>query len=94
MSQNIISLRVPDAMKDRLDRLSASTRRSRSFLATEALNEDLERYEWQVGAIEEADVEADKGVFTSHDSVSDWLKSWGSPNVLPAPKADVFKTRS
>ncbi len=93
MSQNIISLRIPDAMKDRLDRLSVSTRRSRSFLAAEALTEYLERHEWQIGAIDEAVLEADRGVFTSHDLVTEWLKSWGGANELPAPKADVFKQR-
>ncbi|MDX3929307.1 MAG: ribbon-helix-helix domain-containing protein [Shinella sp.] len=39
MSQNVISIRIPDDMKDRLDRLSQSTRRTRSFLAQEALAE-------------------------------------------------------
>jgi RHH-type transcriptional regulator, rel operon repressor / antitoxin RelB len=92
MSQNIISLRIPDAMKDRLDRLSVSTKRSRSFLAAEALNEYLERNEWQIGAIDEAVREADKGIFTSHEAVTDWLNSWGSVNELAAPKSDVFKT--
>lgn len=94
MSQNVISLRIPDGTRDRLDRLSVSTKRSRSFLAAEALDEYLERHEWQIGAIDEAVLEADKGVFTSHEAVSDWLNSWGSEGELSSPKADVFNNRS
>lgn len=94
MSQNVISLRIPDSVKDRLDRLSASSKRSRSFLAAEALNEYLERHEWQVAAIDEAVQDADKGAFVSHEAVSEWLNSWGSDKELSAPKPDIVKLRS
>jgi RHH-type rel operon transcriptional repressor/antitoxin RelB len=93
MSQNVISLRIPDTVKDRLDRLAGSTKRSRSFLAAEALSEYLERHEWQVAAIDSAVLEADKGGFVSHDVAEEWLTSWGTENELPAPKPDVFKKR-
>ncbi len=94
MPQNVISLRIPDTVKDRLDRLADSTKRSRSFLASEALNEYLERHEWQIATIDDAVKEADKGVFVSQEAVSDWLASWGTQNELPVPKPDVFKNRS
>jgi RHH-type transcriptional regulator, rel operon repressor / antitoxin RelB len=93
MSQNVISLRLPDAMKDRLDRLAGSTKRSRSFLATEALTEYLERHEWQIAAIDQAVLVADKGVFTSHEAVTDWLSSWGTASELKAPSPDIDKKR-
>ena len=94
MAQNIISLRISEDTKHRLDRLAGSTKRSRSFLATEALNEYLERNEWQIAAIDEAVVEADKGVFTSQEAVGDWLTSWGTKHEQPAPKPDIFKNRA
>ena len=93
MPQNVISLRISEDTKHRLDRLAGSTKRSRSFLASEALNEYLERHEWQIAAIDEAVKEADKGVFVSHEAVSDWLGSWGTDSELAAPKPDVFKNR-
>ncbi len=93
MPQNVISLRIPDTVKDRLDRLAGSTKRSRSFLASEALNEYLERHEWQIATIDDAVKETDKGVFVSQEAVSDWLTSWGTQNELPVPKPDVFKNR-
>lgn len=93
MSQNVISLRVTDSMKERLDQLSASTKRSRSFLASEALDEYLSRQEWQIAAIDEAVSDADRGVFASHGAVSKWLQSWGSDDELPTPQADIQKLR-
>jgi RHH-type transcriptional regulator, rel operon repressor / antitoxin RelB len=91
MSQNVISLRISDTTKSRLDKLSGSTKRSRSFLAAEALNEYLERNEWQVAAIDAAVLEADKGIFVSNEAVTEWLKSWGTTHEFPAPKPDVFR---
>ncbi len=68
MPQNVVSLRLPDEMKERLDRLSKSTKRSRSYLASEALGEYgeyIERHEWQIAVIDEAD----KGEMVSHEAV-------------------------
>ncbi len=93
MPQNVISLRVAEVTKDRLDRLVRSTKRSRSFLAAEALDEYLERHQWQVDAIDEAVIEADKGTFVSHNAVTNWLESWGSEDELLAPEADIQKPR-
>jgi RHH-type transcriptional regulator, rel operon repressor / antitoxin RelB len=94
MSQSVISLRISDTTKNRLDQLAGSTKRSRSFLAAEALSEYLERNEWQISAIDEAVLEADKGVFVSNEAVTEWLKSWGTTHELPAPKPDVFRHKS
>jgi predicted transcriptional regulator len=32
-----------------------------------------------------ADAEIDSGQFIPHDKVTEWLKSWGTPNELPCP---------
>jgi predicted transcriptional regulator len=32
-----------------------------------------------------ADAEIDSGQFVPHDKVTEWLKSWGTPNELPCP---------
>ena len=93
MSQNVISLRISDSTKSQLDQLAGSTKRSRSFLAAEALDEYLARNIWQVAAIDEAVLEADKGVFVSNEAVTKWLQSWGTKNELPAPNPDIFKRK-
>ncbi|MBB3977312.1 putative transcriptional regulator [Rhizobium azooxidifex] len=91
MSQNVISLRVSDEMKDRLDQLAAATRRPRSFLAQEALAEYLDRHGWQVAAIDEAVEAAGDGQFASHEAVADWLSSWGTENEKQPPVAGPAK---
>lgn len=41
-----VSIRIPEQTRDHLDQLSNRTRRSRSFLMAEALDEYLDRNEW------------------------------------------------
>ena len=91
MPQNVISLRISENSKNRLDQLASSTKRSKSFLAAEALDEYLERNEWQIVAIDEAVLAADKGVFISNEAVTEWLKSWGTANELPVPSPNIFR---
>lgn len=93
MSQNVISLRISENTKNRLDQLAISTKRSRSFLAAEALDEYLERNEWQIVTIDEAVLAADKGVFVSNEAVTEWLRSWGTANELPAPSPDISRNK-
>jgi predicted transcriptional regulator len=35
-----------------------------------------------------ADAEIDSGQFVPHDKVTEWLKSWGTPNELQCPKPE------
>lgn len=42
--------------------------------------------EAQLDAVAEAEIEA--GEFVPHDTVSEWLKSWGKPNELPCPRPE------
>lgn len=60
-----------------LERLAKSTHRSRSFLATEAIEMYLKTNAWQVQEIEEAVREADHGEsFVSHTAVKHRVHSW------------------
>ena len=87
MAQNVISIRVSDDLRDRLDSLASATRRPRSFLAQEAIAEYLDRHAWQVAAIDEAVAAADSGRVVEHNAVAEWLESWGSESELAAPRA-------
>lgn len=87
MSPTTFTVRVDSDVKKRLERLARSTGRSPSFLATEAINEYLEINEWQVAGIKRAVASLDRGEGISHDSVKDWVASWGSKNEKPAPKS-------
>jgi predicted transcriptional regulator len=86
MGSTTFTVRVDAGVKKRLDRLAKSTGRSRSFLAAEAVNEYLEVNEWQVAGIKRAIASLDRGDGISHDSVKDWVASWGSADEKPAPK--------
>ena len=71
-----MTVRIDDEVKDRLDRLAASTQRSKSFLAAEAIRAFVENNEWQVTEIQAALAEADAGDFASDKDVASLAKKW------------------
>ncbi len=58
---SLISVRVPAELAARLDNLSKATDRSKSCLATLAIEEFVAVQEWQVEAIKEGMADADEG---------------------------------
>ena len=54
-----LTVRVKAVTRDRLDALASATRRSRSFVIEDALEQYLEVNEWQVNGIQDALAEAD-----------------------------------
>jgi RHH-type rel operon transcriptional repressor/antitoxin RelB len=81
-----LSVRIDAVTKRRLDALARRSKRSKSFLAAEAITAYVEAEEWQMGEILAgiADVETRKVV--SHDRVATWLRSWGKPSEGKAPR--------
>jgi len=78
MSQSTtMTIRLETEMKSRLDKLSAATHRSKSFLAAEAVREFIETNEWQIEEVEKAIKEADAGDFASNQEVSAVFNKWG-----------------
>ncbi len=86
MRSTTFTVRVDTGMKRRLERLAKSTGRSRSFLAAAAINEYLDVNEWQVAGIRRAIASLDRGEGVPHQSVKDWVASWGAENEKPPPK--------
>ncbi len=70
----------------RLDALAQCSKRSKSFLAAEAIAQYVEAEEWQLGEIRAGLAGLDEGRSVSHDKVSKWLKSWGEPSEGKAPR--------
>jgi RHH-type rel operon transcriptional repressor/antitoxin RelB len=70
--------RVDADTKKRLDALSKRSKRSKSFLAAEAIAIYVESEEWQLGELQAGIAELDSGQEVSHEKVSKWLKSWGN----------------
>jgi RHH-type transcriptional regulator, rel operon repressor / antitoxin RelB len=74
---SLISLRVPEDLAARLDSLSKATERSRSYLATLAIEEFVAVQEWQVEAIKAGMVDAQEGEVVSHEKAVAELRKWG-----------------
>jgi RHH-type rel operon transcriptional repressor/antitoxin RelB len=81
-----LSIRIDLKTKRRLDALSKRSKRSKSFLAAEAITAYVESEEWQLGEVQAGIVELDSGQEVSHEKVSKWLKSWGKPGGSKAPR--------
>ncbi len=78
MSQSTtMTIRLEAEMKSRLDKLSAATHRSKSFLAAEAVREFIEANEWQIEELEKAIKESDAGDFASNQEVLAVFNKWG-----------------
>ncbi len=76
MDTAVLTLRVTSSVKEKLDQLSESTHRSKSFLAAEAINRYLETEAWQIGEINLALQEADRGEFASDAEVAEVVKKY------------------
>jgi len=72
-----MTIRLEPELKSRLDKLSAATHRSKSFLAAEAVREFIEVNEWQIQEVEKAVKEADAGDFASGQEVWRVFNKWG-----------------
>jgi RHH-type rel operon transcriptional repressor/antitoxin RelB len=79
------TMRVRSALKKRLESLSRSTGRSRSYLAGEAITAYLDTSEWQVSGIKSALASLDRGQGVSHQRVKKWITSWETRNERPSP---------
>jgi predicted transcriptional regulator len=84
-SSTTLTLRLDSATRKRLESLARSTKRSKSFLAGEAIAAYLEAQEWQLGEIRAGLSELDSGKKVSGDKVAAWLKTWGKKDEEAPP---------
>ena len=85
-----LTLRLSPETKRDLEAYARATQRSSAFIVKEALEAHLEERRAYLAAIEEAEREADEGVFVSGEAVIKWMRSWGTDNELPTPEPDIF----
>ena len=78
----IVTVRVTPETKRRLEALAAATKRSKSFLAAEAIERFLTEEAWQVEQIERGMADADTG------RVHAWMRSWFDGESLPRPEPE------
>ena len=73
---DVMTIRVDGEIKQRLEKLSKATARTKSFLAAEAIRFYLDVNEWQIKEIEAGLHEADAGDFASEEEVEAIFSKW------------------
>lgn len=90
MPKTMISARVDDDLNKSLEALALSSKRSKAFLISEALELYVQKHAWMQERIDAAIKEADEsGEYISHEAMMRWMRSWGTGNELPPPEPDV-----
>jgi len=84
------TFRIETELKKSLELEAQAEDRSASYLASQAIKMMLELREEKKQAIQNAILEADKGVFVSQKAVHEWMDSWDTENELAKPDADIF----
>jgi len=80
MSTTALTVRVDTDVAKRLEKLAKSTKRSRCYLAAEAIEEYLAVQEWQVEAILAGIDEADRGEGIDFEQVkTSWERKLEDP---------------
>ena len=82
-----LSVRINTDTKKQLEALAKRARRSKSFLAAEAIAAFVEAESWQLDEIHAGMTELDQGRGVPHKQVSTWLRSWGRKRERKAPRA-------
>lgn len=77
-----LSIRVSKETRDQLDKLSDATHRTKSFLASEAIEHYLLIQTWQINSITEAVKKADRkdAKFFDHTRILEWVNDWDDQN--------------
>jgi RHH-type transcriptional regulator, rel operon repressor / antitoxin RelB len=82
----LLTFRVKNELKEKLESLAEATQRSKSFLAAEALERYIELESWQVAHIRKGMKQAEEGLVVPGEDVDRWLASWATTKELPPPK--------
>jgi RHH-type transcriptional regulator, rel operon repressor / antitoxin RelB len=86
MSSSVLSIRVSQETKEKLEALAKASRRSRSFLAAEAIENYVAAESWQLREVESGVDDLTAGRTVEHDEVRSWLQSWGKKRERKAPR--------
>ena len=73
-----LSLRIDAELKNRLESLAKRSRRSKSFLAAEAIAAYVQAESWQLDQIAAGLDDLEAGRTVKHEDVAGWLQTWGS----------------
>ena len=87
----VTTVRLQPEIEESLEAIAGKTQRTKSWVINQALKEYIQRQEqeqvrWRetLNAMESVA----QGKVVSGEAVHTWLRSWGSSEELPPPKAD------
>jgi RHH-type rel operon transcriptional repressor/antitoxin RelB len=86
MSSSTLSIRLNSHTKSKLEALAKASRRSKSFLAAEAIEAFVAAESWQLSEIEGGVKDLDAGHAVEHQEVRSWMQSWGKKSERKAPR--------
>ena len=75
MSSTTMTIRLDHESKNRLDKLAEITHRSKSFLASEAINQYIKIQEWQMSEIQQGIEEAEAGQLVDHENILNYWEN-------------------
>lgn len=81
-----LSVRIDTDTKKRLEALAKRARRSKSFLAAEAIAAFVEAESWQLDEIQTGIKELDESRGVPHRDAANWLRSWGRKRERKGPR--------
>lgn len=81
-----LSVRLDVEIKERLEALAKRSRRSTSFLASEAITVFVETESWQLSQIQIGLEELDNGRGVDHKGVAGRLRAWGKTRERKPPR--------
>lgn len=84
------TIAITDIAKNQLQELSELTHEAPEEALAHAIEERLKVQRWQVHQVQEAVERADNGgKFINNDAMGAWVRSLGTDNELPSPKATL-----
>jgi len=81
LASTVMTLRLEPGLRKQLDDLAKAQRRSRSFIAAEAIREYVSANEGQIEAIRKGLKEADRGEFATGKQVRRTMSKWTGGNI-------------
>src|SRR5579862_9697936 len=82
----MMTVRLTAEVKEKLEALARDTKRSKSYLASEAIASYVDGNAWQIDEIKQGLDEARSGTAgVPHDEVESWVRSWDTAQEMPRP---------
>ncbi|MBP0616329.1 CopG family ribbon-helix-helix protein [Jiella mangrovi] len=93
MASGEFSISVEPDVKAALETEARLSNATEAQIAEQAITQYLAGRKLKREAVRHGLKEAEKGVFVSHEAVTNWVESWGTADELPPPEPDVFFRR-